>query len=65
MGDGHIKRNKSGLQFFFREKADAELFKEEFLSIFKNEKMKLSKKEYCYMCEISSRDGECCKIDNV
>lgn len=55
MGDGHLRKNREGIQFFFKEKADAELFKKEFLGIFNKEKIKLSRKKYCYVCENSSR----------
>jgi len=54
IGDGHIRKNKGGAQFFFREKIDAESFKDDFLNIFYKENMQIIKKEYCYATIISS-----------
>lgn len=55
MGDGHIRKNMAGLQFFFKHKHDAEIFKEDFLNHFPFETVVLKKSEFCYFIEISSK----------
>ncbi|MBR9691721.1 hypothetical protein GOV06_02950 [Candidatus Woesearchaeota archaeon] len=50
MGDGHIKKRKDSILFFFKEKKDAEIFKNDFPQY----GIKVIKRPYCYACIIHS-----------
>ena len=56
MGDGHINKNNGNVSFFFKEKIDAEIFRNDFIVHFNKEKIKAVKTTYCYSCIISSKN---------
>ena len=55
MGDGHLTKVKQNIYFYFRHLEDANKFKEDFLSIFYKEKVKIKKAIYCYEFQMSSK----------
>jgi hypothetical protein len=56
MGDGHLKGNMSEIQFSFRYKTDAQIFRKKFLKYFFKEKMILRKGSFCYVCALSNKE---------
>jgi len=56
MCDGHIKKDLSQLSYFFNQRKDAELFKNDFLSIFDKEKLSLKYRAYCFQVGVCNKD---------
>lgn len=54
--DGHIRKHLQQVQYFFYRKEDAQLFKSQFLSIFKKEYLSLNFKCGCYEICICNKD---------
>ena len=54
MGDGHIRKNKHELQFYFKEKLDAYKFQNDFKQVFFHEFINVRKGDFCYYCSICS-----------
>lgn len=55
MGDGHIKKGRDSILFFFKEKIDAQIFRKEFIQYFKKSNIKIIKRKTCYACIISDK----------
>lgn len=55
MGDGHIRLNKSEIQFYFKEKRDAQQFKKDLAQTYKKLKITIRKGDFCYYCSVCSK----------
>ncbi len=55
MGDGHINKTKNSMQFYFKEKEDAEKFKSDFLFHYRDFHVRLYFYRYCYVCVICNK----------
>lgn len=55
MGDGHIKKNRQNIYFYFKHLHDAEKFVDDFKFIFNQERMRINKTQFCYEALISSQ----------
>ena len=54
--DGPLKKDLQQVCYFFNQKEDAELFKNDFLSIFNKEKLSLAYRAYCYTVGICNKN---------